>query len=379
MSKADSRALLRQIGVAARPAGSAAESRARNLCAAWLLDAGFVVQERPFEYSALPGRWGTPIAGLTLLLTALVAGAGIARGPATSDRTLAGALLALTVVALAGWWTGRYGTRLLPFMRRQGVNLEARRGTPTVWLTAHLDSKSQPFSLLARAAAAVVVAVSWLCVLIAWGVSLVVAVPNGFLLVLVGCAAVAAVPLVGSWVGIQGDGALDNASGVVSILGAVSLLDPAAPVGVVITSAEEFGLAGARAWVEDVPVSVTINCDGVDDRGSLTITSGPVGRDLWRASGVLGADVRIRRNLPGVLLDSTAFSDRGWTACTVSQGTPASLARVHTARDTLAELSGRGIERVSGVIAALAGAIIASSSGPECQKRGSRNTWNDKD
>ena len=377
----DTRVLLGRIGAAARPAGSATEANARAVCADWLRESGFSVEERPFSYSAAPGEWGTPMAGFALLIMGLAAAYGIAEGGLGTDRTLQIAFAALIVIAAAGWWVGRYGTRALPFQRRVGVNLEARRGVPDVWLVAHLDSKSQPVSLLTRAASAVAVACSWAALLVVWAISRLLPVPAVVFLVLAGCASVAAVPLLVSSIGDRGDGALDNASGVASILGAVRMMDAALPVGVVVTSAEEYGLAGARAWVDGrregtraaardgMRRGVVINCDGVDDDGVLTITAGGAGRNLVHLFGgvvaALRPDVRIRRSLPGVLLDATAFADRGWAACTVSQGTRSSLARVHTSRDTLASLSGAGVESVAGVLASLGGAIIAGNTTPE--------------
>ena len=361
MNLPDAQALLARIATASRPAGSQAEADARAVCAAWLLDFGFVVDERPFSYSALPGAWGTPVAGLVLLVTAIGTARAIGRG-ASPGQTLVYLAIALATIAAAGWWGGRYGTRLIPIMRRQSVNLEARRGVPQVWLVAHLDSKSQPCSLLVRAWSAVTVGATWVCLLLALAASLAFGVPTVLLTGVAWVAAAAAVPLVASWVGTRGAGALDNASGVASVLGAVSLLDLAVPVGVVLTSAEEFGLAGARAWVEGRKAGIAINCDGVDDLGAVTVTTGRTGRQMWRAlvigSGT-GGRVRVRRSLPGVLLDSVAFSDRGWTACTVSRGTRRSLARVHTGHDTLAQLTGAGVAEGSDMIAALAGAIIA--------------------
>src|SRR5215211_3633444 len=54
---------LRAIAVAPRPAGSAAEAVARAHAAQALRAAGFEVHEVPFAYSALPGRWATPLGG----------------------------------------------------------------------------------------------------------------------------------------------------------------------------------------------------------------------------------------------------------------------------------------------------------------------------
>ena len=42
-----------------------------------------------------------------------------------------------------------------------GVNLEARRGEPAIWLVAHLDSKSQPIPILVRAGAIIACIVVW--------------------------------------------------------------------------------------------------------------------------------------------------------------------------------------------------------------------------
>lgn len=382
MATADAHALLDAIGATARPAGSAAETAARRLCADWLKEAGFEVVERPFTYSALPGVCGTPVIGLALFVTGAAVFGSIGRGGAI-DPPLKWAVLALVAIGLAGWWLSRCGTRILPVMRRSGVNLEARGGVtgtvPTVWLVAHLDTKSQPVSLLMRAVATIAVCSSWAAVLAAWGVARVLPLPHGVLLTFAACATLAALPLAISQLGANSEGALDNASGVTSILSAARALSPATPLGVVVTSAEEFGLAGARAWVEGKPTGIAINCDGVDDQGTLTITAGAAGRDLLRITeaGVLfGQKVRFRRSLPGILLDSTAFSDRGWAAVTVSRGTLRSLARIHTRRDTLAELSGAGIDGAADLIAALSGAIIAGGSSSVYQRGGSESAWN---
>ncbi len=362
--------LLARLGASARPAGSAAEADARRYCAEALSSNGFEVFERPFTYSAFPGMWGTPLIGIALVLTATVTVFSLLHASTSETAIVVCALGLVVVLAICGWWLGRYGTHCLPLMRRAGINLEARRGEPAVWLVAHLDSKSQPISLLTRAGASIAVLGFWLAVLIALASSRFVQIPVAVFVVLAACAGLAAVPLAIALTGSKGSGVLDNASGVASIIVAARRMGAELPVGLVITSAEELGLAGARAWVQGKRCGLAINCDGVDDRGELTLTASGAGREFVSGSilgPVSGRKVRFRRNLPGVLLDSTAFSDSGWVACTVSQGRLQSLGRIHTRRDCLDECSGAGIERAAELIAALAGAIIAGEVSPHLE------------
>ena len=66
---------------------------------------------------------------------------------------------------------------------------------------------------------------------------------------------------------------------------------------------------------------------------------------------------RVRRMPLGLLLDSVAFTDAGWTSVTVSRGSLATLRRVHTRRDSLASLRGDGIPEVAAVLARAAEAL----------------------
>jgi hypothetical protein len=180
-------------------------------------------------------------------------------------------------------------------------------------------------------------------------------------------------------VGARSAGALDNASGVAAVLLAAEELAasgavrddgtalPRAPVGVLITSAEELALAGARAWAhawdtEGHAPGVALNCDGVDDRGRVAILRTRETPALLIAGARRAApDVRVRRMPPGVLMDAVAFDAAGWAALTVSRGTWGSLARVHTRRDTLARLTGEGVPEAAGVLARLARLMAADA------------------
>lgn len=359
---ADGLALAQAIAAAPRPAGSAAEASARALLAERLAGLGFTVLERSFEYSEFPGRWGTSLVGAWLAVAALGGVVGVLNGG--NDRAMSAALAATLLAAGAGWWLERWGTRTLGVCRRSGTNLEGRRGVPAVWLVAHLDTKSQPVSLALRAGGVVVCAVGWLVALVAWGVAQTAGAPaGGFVVFGLLVAALGALPLAGSLVGSNSPGALDNASGVVTIFEAVTRLPADAPVGVLVTTAEELALAGARAWGDTMPAGRAINCDGVDDAGEIVCL---VARDrsgaLRRAIGLACAgkeQYRTRRSLPGVLFDSIALADAGWDVMTVTRGRLSSLGRVHTSRDTLALWTGRGVPETATFVAGVAGAMIA--------------------
>jgi hypothetical protein len=68
---------------------------------------------------------------------------------------------------------------------------------------------------------------------------------------------------------------------------------------------------------------------------------------------------RVRRMPLGLLTDSTALSDAGWRAVTVSHGSLASLRRVHTKRDSLANLRGTSVDDVSVILARAAEALAS--------------------
>jgi hypothetical protein len=139
------------------------------------------------------------------------------------------------------------------------------------------------------------------------------------------------------------------------------MLDRRAAVGILIPSAEELGLAGARAWVRANPDAraLVLNCDGVDDQGELTLMYTRRRPDVIvnavRQAAAGGLLVRLMP--PGLLLDSVAFADVGWDAATVSHGSMQTLARVHTRGDSLDALRGRHIEPVARVLARAAEAL----------------------
>jgi hypothetical protein len=350
---------LRALASEPRPTGGAAATAARDYCAGVLASRGYKVVERPFEYSAAVGELGTPAGGIAMLL--IVAGAWAAASAGQVASALGLLVGGLVVVALVGGWLARRGILELPLFRRRGVNLEAlpAAGAPRVWLVAHIDSKSQPISLVVRAVGVTLLALAWIVALLAIlgalaGVSL-----AAWRLVVV-MAVIGAVPVIASVVGRRSPGAVDNASGVATVLIAAEL-SAADAVGVLITDAEELGLAGARAWCaaterEQIPV---LNCDGIDDVGMLTLMwtrrrAHRIEQLVRAAAASTGERLRVIPLISGVLVDGLAFSDAGWDCMTLSRGSLETLRRIHTTRDNLDRLRGTGVAAASRVLAAAA-------------------------
>lgn len=365
---AAAKALLDRLAARPRPAGSDAEGAARAHCAERLRAAGFAVREEPFAYSAFPGRWATPLVGVASLLTMM--GAPHFGYHGQPRLALAIWLAGATGIGLFAWWSARHGVLDAPLARARAVNLVATRGeAPRVWLVAHVDSKSQPVPIAARMAGITLSALAWL----ATAACLALGVAPGTW-PWPACAVVgllAALPVIASTVGARSDGALDNASGVASVVLAAERLPRTVPAAVLVTSAEELGLAGARAWARAHPATggdrpLAINVDGVDDAGAMTIMTtgargGAVTEALLASARDEGLAARARRLLPGLLVDAVALAAGGWGAATVSRGTLRTLLPIHTAADRAARLTGAGIAGAARVIARAAERLATTS------------------
>jgi hypothetical protein len=357
---AEARRHLTIIARAPRPAGGDAEAEARRYCASVLEALGCSVMDVPIEFSAFPGRYATPVLGgvaaASIAATAMVAAAG------AGVWALVVLAVSLLAVATAGSWLARRGVSSMRVLRARSANLVARRGAARVWLVAHLDSKSQPVPIVVRVAGLISLGIVWLA-----AAGLAIAAMAGYPVGPFGApialaSGVAALPVVLSVVGSRSHGARDNASGVAAVLCAVAELPAECPIGVILTSAEELGLAGARALASSGPPPATaINVDTVDDAGEISIMyGGGCPRELieaFTAGGAAGERIVVRRLVPGILTDGVALADGGWRVVTVSKATMGTLARVHTAADTVAGMSGDGIGRTATLLARAAGTL----------------------
>jgi hypothetical protein len=335
-SAQDDSSHLETLAAGPRPTGSAANQQARDYCATHLRSLGFSVAERPFVFSALPGRHAAQIIGVSAVI-----GFGFARFLLAEWF---GQLTAALIIMLA-WWMSSPGATQEPWCREHGVNLEATRGDPRVWLVAHIDSKSQPIPTAVRSLGVLLVAVA------AFG-QFVVPWPRDFYVYYAGIAG--GLILATASVGSDSDGAADNASGVAAVLEAVSQLPRERAVGVLITDAEELALSGARAWVAARPEKgIAINCDTVDDSGDYCLLAYQSAGHLVERGRTLADRVLRPMALPGVLTDSNAFRAAGWETVTLGRGTLRTLGRIHTRRDSLDSLRGTGIPGAARVLARL--------------------------
>jgi len=350
--------LVERLARKPRFAGSQEEREARALCRGELERAGLECVERRFEYSQWPGKWGVPVAAAVQTATIfIVARIAMHQGPLVALVTGAAlyvALLFASADAKLRWIT------VLPFQRASSVNLEAGRGSPSVWLVAHLDSKSQTVPMLARIASSI-------------GLAAVTLVATTVLLLSLRAdrgasatwraievsALIVALPSILCWVRNQSPGAVDNASGVAAVLLAAQSLSAVRDLGVLITSGEELGLAGARVWAARArPGIVALNCDTVDDRGGwrLMYTGAIPSRIRVAVDAISSSTVpkpAVGRMILGILADSMAFADRGIESVTVSRGTLSTLARIHTRRDNSNAFTGSGVAEASVLLAAL--------------------------
>src|SRR3954451_20390865 len=139
-----------------RFAGTTGEERARAVCTAELSSSGFDCRELPFDYSEWPAKWGPPLSTVVSAATIIAVARTANEGHPLMALTIGGALAAM--LFLVDGYARRRWIMSFPSQRARSVNLEARRGTPRVWLVAHLDSKSQTVPMLVRIAGSVALA-----------------------------------------------------------------------------------------------------------------------------------------------------------------------------------------------------------------------------
>lgn len=324
--------------------------------------AGYTTHEEPFSFSRFPAQAGPSLLALLLGISGIIAArvGFFFNSPGIALIIAFGGALASNFL---GRWLLAKGITRLRWMRTQSVNLVATRSQNThVWLVAHLDSKSQTIPMLVRIMAVMGSSVFFVLMMLSLAAAFAASrgwIPAGY--AGISSSAVIAsmllalwlVPIVFCFIGNKSRGALDNASGVAAVLIAAER----ANAGVLITSGEELGLAGARAFVSARDEKgIALNCDTIDDNGRfIAMTYGPAKRAanaISVAAQTRGLKLKKRRMIPGILADNVAFSGAGWDSCTLAKGNLTTLAFVHTSGDRNTSIRGTGIAQAAEILVA---------------------------
>jgi hypothetical protein len=362
---------------------------------------GWTVERQPFQFSGLVN---VVVAVEILILLAVVA---------LSSRINAGWVPALVILmlifstdriihaaqarAIAPGAASRRRARFLPqFAAANLVAIPPRSpdnpSLPHLYLVAHYDSKSQFVPIVVRVAlfVAAIGGGAAFAGLTLGGLifpALIPAAEVAGILALVAGVPLAVLLLV--QVGNASPGAIDNASGVGTVLHLAEVLT-AHPdvlnrlrVTILLTSAEEFGLLGAAAYVQQNESRLRrqteaggqhiSNFDSVGVAGALHYVGAPARSPrrlvnlIRQACGQLNIPVR-KYFLPGALFDHMPFAQHEFDAVSLTAIGPATR-HVHTPADSTDKLNVRGFEQAGRVamrvIEKLAGRGTEGTTGTE--------------
>jgi Zn-dependent M28 family amino/carboxypeptidase len=181
--------------------------------------------------------------------------------------------------------------------------------------------------------------------------------------------------LIFCWSENRSPGALDNASGLATLLGVAERDAAHTDVAYLVTDAEELGLMGARAIARKLdPVIGVINIDGVDDAGTFYVLEKfglrprHIAPHLVAATLTAASDMDVparRRNVPfGLLLDHIPLARVHLPAVTLMRGTTRSLRRVHRPSDSMDNMTGSGIEPAVELISRSLQILRSTPAGP---------------
>jgi len=343
----DYRSLLRELAVP-RLVGSPAHTRVREVLKRELSARGYVVLEHQFAVRRTAGPAALiPVGGAlaaAALGTVLVAALWPARAAVACWLLAAGLALGAALFVRRRGAPGAVGVNLI------GVRPRARI---TLWLAAHYDSKGQPLSMALRIGAVVLAAVG-VAGLLGIGAARLAGHPwSGTTeLLLEALALIGGLLLLGNRVTDGSPGAVDNASGLATVLAILDRLPAGTPVGVLFPDAEEYGLVGARALVRDranlFDDAALLNFDGIDDRGSAICFVHRPGPAVTAVATALGA---VRRRFLPVVVDGLEFGRAARECATIMRGNWRTACVVHTPLDGAERLTLEGSDAVAGGVA----------------------------
>jgi hypothetical protein len=310
-----------------------------------LTESGYTVFRDSFIASASP-LVATSVAGAGFGWTALILTPLLIIGPPgwTVALTGVGAFSLISLLA-AGLYRGRVG---LGTLKVEAVNIWAKRDRPKVWLVAHCDSKSQQLSLGGRVLGVTVLCVGLTLMIVALTLRIFTPVPWWYAFPAGLATALGGGALSRATVSNDSPGAVDNATGVVAALVAADCLRTRGDIGVLITGAEEFGMAGADAWTSQYgETGMFVNFDSLDSRGRYRVMTHrtraqdemsdrgeEIANALTSQLTSLGQGVVCRSLPPGVLVDGVTLARAGMSGVSLSRGDWKTLRVIHTRRDS---------------------------------------------
>ena len=334
------RSLVAALATGPREAGTPECAAARDAVSAFLHDLGYEVETQRFRFapSVLNAGpvVGAGLGGVALLVLPLLV------MPVWEKAALLVWLVGLAAVASIGLGIG-LGWTTLGAPLREDANLVARRPGADVklWLVAHLDTKAQAQSMASRLVAV------WLAgtaVLLLTGLvlgrvlaptTLWTAAPA------VGLAVIGGALLARGRLRGTSPGARDNASGLLTVLTAAER-SQAPGLGILVTSAEEFGLVGARVFAQErgelLAGREVVNVDTVDDQGGVYVVfhdkrGKELAKHLDPVLRALELPCRRRRLPAGIMVDSLPLTPGSARAVTLARLDWGTLRRLHTAAD----------------------------------------------
>ena len=371
----DAKVALEYAASMARPrlVGTAEHEQVADDLAARLEQWGYRVEREPFEFSTALNA----LLALVLFVNSVCLAAMIALRQAWSPASQLGALIILIFIALAAvvgrfisnaavvapnaTWRERLAYRL--GKRYTASNLVARLpqdNSPrhTLYLVAHYDSKSQRWPLVLRIALYTLLIPGTLLAIGAALLNQASALSDGLAL----GAAVASFMLLMLGTGNTSPGAIDNASGVGTVLHLAEILAARSEwrdrlrVIVLLPSAEEVGLMGTTAYVKrhaarlQAENALVLNFDGVGVEGQLQwvgANSSELVRLIQDAARAEYISIG-RFRFIGALFDHIPFAQRGLDAVSIITVGRASRS-IHTPNDTIDHLHESGFDQAGRV------------------------------
>jgi hypothetical protein len=301
---------------------------------------GFRVDVQRFAFSTgalnVMPVFGAGLGWLTILMIPLLLMAGAPSWAALAVWMVGLVALGTVAAGIALGWAPARGDQ------REDANLIIQRPDALIerWIVAHVDTKAQRQSMAGRLVA-IGIALLGVAVMLGLVVARLFVVPPVWVV-----AAASGLTLAASVLCARGRlrgrtvGAVDNGSGLVAALVAAETSDDR--TGYIFTGAEEFGLVGARILAQQLPELVRgrdiLNVDTVDEVGAISVVShdrlgAQLATRVAHSLSLPGAQVRQRRLLPGIMVDSQAFARAGARAVTIARLNWETLRRIHTPRD----------------------------------------------